>query len=51
MSKASSSESSINKISEEWFKPQIDRKVFKKLLERSDYEGWRYRYILIYFFL
>ena len=47
MSKTLSNENSINKTSEEWFKPEIDRKVLKELLIRSDYEGWRH--IIIYF--
>ena len=30
-----------------WYKPNIDRKLLIKLLERSNYEGWRH--IIIYF--
>ena len=30
-----------------WFKPEIDRKLLKELLTRSDYEGWKH--IIIYF--
>jgi len=30
-----------------WYKPEIDRKLLTKLLERSNYEGWRH--IIIYF--
>ena len=47
MSKTLSNENSINKTSDEWFKPEIDRKVLKELLVRSDFEGWRH--IIIYF--
>ena len=32
----------INNISSEWFKPQIDKKVLKKLSKRSDFYGWRH---------
>ena len=37
----------INNTSDHWFKPEIDRRVLKELLVRSDYEGWRH--IIIYF--
>ena len=37
----------INNISNEWFKPTIDKKVLKNLSKRSDYEGWKH--ILIFF--
>ena len=37
----------INSISNEWFKPIIDKKVLKNLSKRSDYEGWKH--ILIFF--
>ena len=47
MSKTLSNENSINKTSDEWFKPEIDRNVLKELLVRSDFEGWRH--IIIYF--
>lgn len=30
-----------------WYKPEIDRKLLTKLLERSNHEGWRH--IIIYF--
>ena len=30
-----------------WFKPEIDRKLLKELLTRSDYEGRKH--IIIYF--
>ena len=32
-----------------WFKPEIDRKLLKELLTRSDYEGWKH--IIIYFLI
>ena len=32
----------INNISNEWFKPIIDKKVLKNLSKRSDYEGWKH---------
>ena len=37
----------INNISNEWFKPIIDKKVLKSLSKRSDYEGWKH--ILTFF--
>ena len=37
----------INNISNEWFKPTIDKKVLKNLSKRSDYEGWKH--IVIFF--
>ena len=37
----------INNISNEWFKPTIDKKLLKDLSKRSDYEGWKH--ILIFF--
>ena len=37
----------INNISNEWFKPIIDKKVLKNLSKRSDYEGWKH--ILTFF--
>ena len=37
----------INNISNEWFKPIIDKKILKSLSKRSDYEGWKH--ILIFF--
>ena len=38
----------LNSTTNEWFKPEIDRKLLKELLTRSDYEGWKH--IIIYFF-
>ena len=35
----------INNISNEWFKPTIDKKVLKNLSKRSDYEGWKHQEI------
>ena len=32
----------INKSSNEWFKPSIDRKILKDLSKRSDWAGWRH---------
>ena len=32
----------INNISSEWFKPEIDKKVLKKLSKRSDFYGWKH---------
>ena len=37
----------INNISNDWFKPIIDKKVLKNLSKRSDYEGWKH--ILTFF--
>ena len=37
----------INNISSEWFKPEIDKKVLKKLSKRSDFYGWRH--VIIFF--
>ena len=37
----------INSSSNEWFKPNIDKNVLKKLTKRSDLAGWRH--ILTYF--
>ena len=34
-------------VTKDWYKPNIDRKLLIKLLERSNYEGWRH--IIIYF--
>ena len=40
-------QTAINNISNEWFKPIIDKKVLKNLSKRSDYEGWKH--ILTFF--
>ena len=37
----------INNISNEWFKPKIDKKLLKKLSKRSNYEGWKHIIIFI----
>ena len=39
--------SSINNVSGEWFKPEIDKKTLKTLSKRSDFEGWKH--IIIFF--
>ena len=36
----------INSVSNEWFKPNIERKTLKNLSKRNDYEGWKH--IIIY---
>ena len=38
---------SINNVSGEWFKPEIDKKTLKALSKRSDFEGWKH--IIIFF--
>ncbi len=35
-------QNSINNISNEWFRPNIDKKILKKLSQRSDFEGWKH---------
>ena len=45
---ASSKKENLDSTTNEWFKPEIDRKLLKELLTRSDYEGWKH--IIIYFF-
>ena len=37
----------INNASSEWFKPNIDKSILKKLAKRSDLAGWRH--IIAYF--
>lgn len=37
----------INNISSEWYKPNIERKILKKLSKRSDFYGWKH--IIIFF--
>ena len=34
--------SSINNVSDEWFKPVIDKKILKSLSKRNDYDGWKH---------
>ena len=42
-----SNSTSINNVSGEWFKPEIDKKTLKDLSKRSDFEGWKH--IIIFF--
>ena len=46
MIKTNDSSVSDNKVSDEWFRPRIDRKKLKSLSKRSDFEGWKH--IIIY---
>ena len=47
MEKTNSLKIDINNASDEWYKPEVDKKILKNLSQRSDFEGWKH--IIIFF--
>ena len=47
MEKTNSLKIDINNASDEWYKPEVDKKILKNLSKRSDFEGWKH--IIIFF--